>query len=1125
MPRTRASCSRWREASALVLWLALAAALLGGADAARLQRAAVGAASGGATRADPIATTTTTATASLAKRRATMGVELVYDGALSAAAAAAAAAASRGGHTSSDDGGHRRQASSDTHWSQSGTDADVVASRQQVQRAARRRQRLAAHRRALSGRCPDFPPPNLVMCAGGVTYPSTCDAQVKGFCAEHILPGNCVPGSRMSLTCSLSFAEQRLPGGAFAPAPKPLTLAVAASLRPTAGEDGGGCPWYLVRDLVGGGGSSAVGSSGAKLSYSGKSYSLLLAGQGDFNANDNLVRLADDPLEPASQILSYAGLALYDKKDEWTISVAAAADPSGGGGGGYGGYMTLTSNGAPFDGAVWVARTASCSLDLGRSVPIPSPPPPPSPLPPSPSPPPRPPPLPPSPSPPPRPPVPPVPPSPPPKPTPPRPIAPPNNPPPSPRPPRPPSPPSSDLVVITDNLAFADPLGRRVVYVLRLSATPVPGGSGGGSGTGFSFRVRRVEGSVTVIDPGENATAPVVTEEVELLPPGPDGYEGNDNLLQPLPSPGPGGSSNATARLLPVFSARGLALRGVSSGSKFLIRVEDPEDPAAGPTNSSAGGNPGPRWRTVTTALSGGYNETEDVEEDEFVYTPNGTLSRYVPIPSLCFDTNTTAANASAGADPGRTDILFLTDSTGSMGTAIADVRAQARRIKDAIAAVAVDVWFGLAQYRDTGDVFVWRLDLAVGPHPPAVIQAAIDTWTADGGGDEPEGQLYALQQCALNPGVSWRPDATKWLVSDSRCGLSSLCTDPARRDAADSPRRAQIWFGDNPGHDPSHAGVTLPAAISALTSRGIRVIALEMGKLNQWGQATAIVNATGGAYLSGATVNPANLSSAIIGAARSGLASRLAARPAAGGCDDPRVSLSFGDAASAFALSAVDRGQRLCFDATAQVGTCSGLTTTCHWQLVDVTGAAVHSAAAHVTVPGTCPPAPPSLPAPPPAPQPPGHPAGYPPLAPYPGYYPPHYPPHYPPGYGGASTPPPYYGPGYHGSYPPSYPPSYAAYPPPYSGVAGSAGQPAGSGGTCAVQPAASAAAAEPQHPQHQQEQRPTVPSVAADVTYGSVPTIHGEAEAAAGPRAGAVGRTEDLQEAVDWMMGRSER
>ncbi len=50
--------------------------------------------------------------------------------------------------------------------------------------------------------------------------------------------------------------------------------------------------------------------------------------------------------------------------------------------------------------------------------------------------------------------------------------------------------------------------------------------------------------------------------------------------------------------------------------------------------------------------------------------------------------------------------------------------RTHARTAAVAAAVVAaVDVYFGLAQYRDTGDLFVWRLDLAVGPHPPAVIQ------------------------------------------------------------------------------------------------------------------------------------------------------------------------------------------------------------------------------------------------------------------------------------------------------------------------------------------------------------------------------------------------------------------
>lgn len=91
-----------------------------------------------------------------------------------------------------------------------------------------------------------------------------------------------MPGSRMALTCSLSFAEQQLSSGAFAPAPKPLTLVLTAALKPSGNEDGGGCPWYLIKELVGGGGSSAVGSSGAKLSYGGKSYSLALAGQGEW---------------------------------------------------------------------------------------------------------------------------------------------------------------------------------------------------------------------------------------------------------------------------------------------------------------------------------------------------------------------------------------------------------------------------------------------------------------------------------------------------------------------------------------------------------------------------------------------------------------------------------------------------------------------------------------------------------------------------------------------------------------------------------------------------------------------------------------------------------------------------
>ncbi|PNW71664.1 hypothetical protein CHLRE_16g663776v5 [Chlamydomonas reinhardtii] len=96
-------------------------------------------------------------------------------------------------------------------------------------------------------------------------------------------------------------------------------------------------------------------------------------------------------------------------------------------------------------------------------------------------------------------------------------------------------------------------------------------------------------------------------------------------------------------------------------------------------------------------------------------------------------------------------------------------------------------------------------------------------------------------------------------------------------------------------------------------------------------------------------------------------------------------------------------------------------------------------------------------------------------------------------------------------------------------AGSASSAGDPAGSSGVSAVQPPAPAAAEQHQH-RHQQEQLPRVPgsgpmSVAADAAYLSVPTIRGEVEAETGQHAGAAGRREDLQEAVDWMMERSER
>ena len=111
------------------------------------------------------------------------------------------------------------------------------------------------------------------------------------------------------------------------------------------------------------------------------------------------------------------------------------------------------------------------------------------------------------------------------------------------------------------------------------------------------------------------------------------------------------------------------------------------------------------------------------------------------------------------------------------------------------------DVAYGVGEYRDVGDAFVYRLNQDITTDTPAV-QTAINTWAASGGGDLEEGQLYALYQVANT--VAWRPGSTRIL----------------------------IWFGDAPGHDPS-AGVTEAQAIEALVAKTIKALALDLGNLN----------------------------------------------------------------------------------------------------------------------------------------------------------------------------------------------------------------------------------------------------------------------------------------------------
>ncbi|MDG6104312.1 VWA domain-containing protein [Dactylosporangium aurantiacum] len=168
---------------------------------------------------------------------------------------------------------------------------------------------------------------------------------------------------------------------------------------------------------------------------------------------------------------------------------------------------------------------------------------------------------------------------------------------------------------------------------------------------------------------------------------------------------------------------------------------------------------------------------------------------------------------------PPKPDIVFLADTTGSMFDPIADVRANAASVMGQIAAAQPAAQFGVAEYKDVEDSapFTVRQDITA---DQAAVQAGIDQWNADGGGDLPEDNLNALFNLATGA-VHFRDGGTRIIVI----------------------------FGDAPSHDPS-IGHGLADTVAALNAAHIRVVAVDVGGMNAGGQAEAITSGTGGVYL-----------------------------------------------------------------------------------------------------------------------------------------------------------------------------------------------------------------------------------------------------------------------------------
>ncbi|MEV8506390.1 vWA domain-containing protein [Actinoplanes sp. NPDC051475] len=171
-------------------------------------------------------------------------------------------------------------------------------------------------------------------------------------------------------------------------------------------------------------------------------------------------------------------------------------------------------------------------------------------------------------------------------------------------------------------------------------------------------------------------------------------------------------------------------------------------------------------------------------------------------------------------AIPPKPDVVLLVDTTGSMGGAIANVRDNLHAVITNVRASQPSAEFAVASYRDETDgaeLFQVRQNMTASE---ADVQAGVDSLVAGGGGDLPEAWLNGLVQVSTG-------------AIDYRTGSS----------------RIVVVVGDAPSHDPS-AGHTLTEAIADLTADNARVVAVNVGALDADGQATAVVNATGGSLV-----------------------------------------------------------------------------------------------------------------------------------------------------------------------------------------------------------------------------------------------------------------------------------
>lgn len=224
-----------------------------------------------------------------------------------------------------------------------------------------------------------------------------------------------------------------------------------------------------------------------------------------------------------------------------------------------------------------------------------------------------------------------------------------------------------------------------------------------------------------------------------------------------------------------------------------------------------------------------------------------------------------------------RPDIVILGDTTGSMDPVIANVRNNIDTIMDRVRESQPSARFAITAYKDQVDgAKVFRVFTPL-TDDSALVRAGVENMSHDviGGGAPWVDYINAHYRIATDA-VAFRPNGSRVIA----------------------------WFGDAASRDPS-LGHTLADATSALQAAGVRVIAVPIvgtsgDGLDRLGQATSIVNATGGRLLPNA--NAAQVADALLEGIQT---LDVTVTPSITSCDAP-LTVGF-DAASRIVRSGTD--------------------------------------------------------------------------------------------------------------------------------------------------------------------------------------------------------------------------